>query len=77
MQVFQPNPHSVILLYFQTLAPPSGSLCNTRRAIPFASGCIPCKTYAEGTPIPKLSYARYFQGKRAAKNLSNDDFNKL
>ena len=40
-------------------------------------GCIPCKTYAEGTPIPKLSYARYFQGKRAVKNLSTDDFKKL
>ena len=30
-------------------------------------GCIPCKTYAEGTPGPKLSYAEYFQGERAAK----------
>ena len=40
-------------------------------------GCIPCRTYAEGTPIPKLSYTRYFQGKRAAKNLSTDDFKKL
>ena len=27
-------------------------------------GCIPCKTYAKGTPSPKLSYARYFQGER-------------
>ena len=35
------------------------------------------KTYAKGTPIPKLLYARYFQGKRAAKNLSNDDFKRL
>ena len=24
-------------------------------------------------PIPKHSYARYFQGKRAVKNLSTDD----
>ena len=23
-------------------------------------GCIPCKTYAEGTPSSKLSYARYY-----------------
>ena len=28
-------------------------------------GCIPCKTYAEGMPSPKLSYARYFQGERS------------
>ena len=34
---------------------------------PFQPGCIPCKTYAEGTPGPKLSYAKYFQGERAAK----------
>ena len=40
-------------------------------------GCIPCKTYTEGTPSPKLSYARYFQGEGAAKNLSTDDFKKL
>ena len=46
-------------------------------ALLFFPGCIPCKTYAEGTPIPKLSYARYFQGKRAVKNLSTDDFEKL
>ena len=43
----------------------------------YMPGCIPCKTYAEVTPIPKLSYARYFQGKRTAKNLSTDDFKKL
>ena len=47
-------------------------MCN-----PYEPGCIPCKTYAEGTPIPKLSYARYFQRKRAVKNLSTDDFKKL
>ena len=40
-------------------------------------GCISCKTYAEGTPSPKLSYARHFQGEGAAKNLRTDDFKKI
>ena len=38
---------------------------------------MPCKTYAEDTQSPKLSYAGYFQGERAAKNLSTDDFKEL
>ena len=56
-----------------------GQLCQdlgyTKRAC--CPGCIPCKTNTKGMPIPKLLYARYFQGKRAAKNLSTDDFKKL
>ena len=52
-------------------------LTNFKTCISELPGCIPYKTYAKGTPIPKLLYARYFQGKRAAKNLSNDDFDKL
>ena len=38
-------------------------------------GCIPCKP-TPNTPGPNLLYARYFQGERAAKNLSTDDFKK-
>ena len=49
----------------------------TLQAFVCGPGCIPCKTYTNGTPGPKLSYARYFQGEKAAKNLSNDVFKEL
>ena len=40
-------------------------------------GCIPYKTYAKGMPGSKLLYTKYFQGERAAKSLSTDDFKEL
>ena len=50
---------------------------NHKHHIVVARAHFPCKTYAEGTPCPKLSYARYFQGKRATKNMGIDDSKEL